>query len=387
MIPSLVVLPPLRVDKSIDPRELTLAQSLVRDLTLTLCRTRHFTVIAPFTARQLAGIPSDLHRVPIPDYQVRTDLVRGQTATARPLLSIEILTADGRSIYRNEIELFSGGLLDLHFGLCSILAEQIAGQIAQEEMLQFRRTGAASAYVHYLFAMEYEERIELRTLLRAQKALKRSIQLAPDYVPALSQLARTMTLEWLERADQDRTLLKEAKHLAERANHYDPADSGSLREIGHAALYLHDLELALASYEAAGVSAPNHADLLADQADVLTHASRSDEAEPRIARALALNPLAPDDYYWIGGAVSFFRGRYEEALTRLQAMKSPGLALRLMAACAAMIDDRLAADAYRLRALERDPTFRLEKWVSLYPQPSKTDTDHYLAALKLAGFE
>jgi tetratricopeptide (TPR) repeat protein len=254
-------------------------------------------------------------------------------------------------------------------------------------MLRFRRTGAASAYVHFLLAMEYGDRSDLAGVLRAQKALRRSVQLAPDYVPALNQLARTMTLEWLERAVPERDLLHEAMHLAERAHHYDPTDSGSLREIGHAALYLHDLDRALESYEAAEREAPNHADLLADQADVLTHASRADEAETRIARALALNPLAPDDYYWTAGAVSFFRGRYAEGLERLTAMKVPGLALRLMAACAAMNNDHRAAEQYRRRALERDPTFRIEKWTSLYPQPRKSDTDHFLRALKLAGFE
>jgi len=45
-------------------------------------------------------------------------------------------------------------------------------------------------------------------------------------------------------------------------------------------------------YEAAQDLAPNHADLLADQADVLTHLSRHDEAELKIERAFSLNPLA-----------------------------------------------------------------------------------------------
>src|SRR5690606_18655033 len=135
--------------------------------------------------------------------------------------------------------------------------------------------------------------------------------------PALSQLARTMTLEWLERGSTDFSLLYEALHLAQRAIGYEPGDGASLREIGHATLYLRDLDRALSSYQAAQELAPNHADLLADQADVLTHLSRHDAAEAMIQRAFSLNPLAPDDYYWIGGAVSFFRGDYQQALDRL----------------------------------------------------------------------
>jgi tetratricopeptide (TPR) repeat protein len=303
------------------------------------------------------------------------------------LLSLEVVrTRTGASIYRDEIELRSGLVLDLHFGLCGIVADRICGHIARQELVQFRRTGAASAYVHYLLATERNDRTDLPSLQRAQKHLLRSWQLSPDYVPALAELARTKTLEWLELGVPDRALLLEAQHLAERAQLYEPGESASLREIGHASLYLHDLEKALASYEAAEAAAPNHADLLADQADVLTHASRHDEAEARIARALALNPLAPDDYYWIGGAVSFFRGRYAEALERLSAMRVPGLAYRLMAASAAMNNDQEGAAAYRQKALERDPTFSVDKWTTLYPQPSIADTKHYAAALRLAGF-
>ena len=159
-----------------------------------------------------------------------------------------------------------------------------------------------------------------------------------------------------------------------------------MREIGHASLYLLDLDAALKHYQAARALAPNHADLLADEADGLTHLSRHEDAEGKISRALSLNPLAPDDYYWIGGAVSFFRGRYGEALARLGAMRAPGHALRLMAACAAMNGDPELATDYRRRALERDPTFAVDKWQSLYPEPDRADTDHYLHALRLAGF-
>jgi tetratricopeptide (TPR) repeat protein len=381
-----LILPPSAGEANVDPLERSVVSSLVHDISLTLCRSRRYEVVAPFTARQFAGGMASSMSI-LADYEVRMDLAPRRTPESYSLLSLEVVrTALRESIYRDEIELRSGLLLDLHFGLCGIITDRICGQIARQELVQYRRTGAASAYVHYLLATERGDRTDLGSLRRAQKHLLRSWQLSPDYVPALAELARTKTLEWLELGAPDRALLLEARHLAERAQLYEPADSASLREIGHASLYLHDLETALTSYEAAEAAAPNHADLLADQADVLTHASRHEEAEARIARALALNPLAPDDYYWIAGAVSFFRGRYSEALARLSAMRSPGLAYRLMAASAAMNDDPESAVLYRLKALERDPTFSVDKWTTLYPQPSISDTEHYANALRLAGF-
>lgn len=382
--PRILVLPPQAEHKGMEPLQLTLACSMLADITLTLCRSRRYQVIAPYTAKQLVHEACSEVEV---DYRVVSRLLESRAPGGYPRLSVD-LVATGRSgtLYYDEIQLIPGTLLELHFALSATVADRISGHVARQELFKFRRSGAASAYVHYLIAMEHSDRTDLASLLRSQKSLKRSVQLSPDYVPALSQLARTMTLEWLARGDQDRALLIEAQRLAQRAQSYDPEDSGSLREVGHAALYLHDLDTALDCYEKADRTAPNHADLLADHADALAHASRFEEAEAKIVRALELNPLAPDDYYWVGGAVSFFRGRYEEGLIRLTTMRSPGAAVRMMAACAAMSGDKAAAAAYRDLAVKRDPGFRVDNWTSLYPQRDQRDAEHYLHALRLAGF-
>ena len=385
-IPRLLILPPREQAPLVDPLDRELCRSLVADITLTLCRSRLYEIVAPFTALQLADGAAGQERVRA-DYVVDTALVPSRQPTQYPSLSIEVLaTATRRQIYRGEVELHSGALLGLHASFCRVLVDSICGQIGTEEIVRFRRTGSASAYVHYLMAMRRSDRTDLASLLRAQKSLERSLRLSPDFVPALGQLARTRTLEWLERGNTDFGLLYEALHLAQRAIGYEPGDGASLREVGHASLYLRDLGTALSSYQAAQELAPNHADLLADQADVLTHLSRHDEAEAMIQRAFSLNPLAPDDYYWIGGAVSFFRGDYQQALDRLTTMRSPGLAMRLMAASAAMLGDHDRARSYRQTALDKDPSFTVDKWTSLYPEPNAGDTARYLDALRLAGF-
>jgi tetratricopeptide (TPR) repeat protein len=385
-IPRLLIVPPRHGSPLVDVQDHRIALSLVTDVTLSLCRSRLYEVIAPYSAMKLTSGPIWEEMLPA-DYVVLTDVVLCQRELPFALMSIDVVATDtGRRIYRSEVELRSGALQCIHDSFCAVLADKICGEIGAYELQQYRRTGAASAYVHYLIAMQRRDRNDLTSLLRAQKSLERSIQLSPDFAPALAQLARTKTLEWLERGSSDRTLLHEARHLAQRAYNYEPNDSASLREIGHATLYLHDLPGAHELFEAAHEFAPNHADLLVDQADVLTHLSRHDEAEAKISRALSLNPLAPDDYYWIAGAASFFRGEYQQALTRLSAMETPGLALRLMAACAAMLNDKAAAAAYREQALARDPGFTVEKWQSLYPAPKPDDTAHYLNALLLAGF-
>lgn len=385
-IPRLLIVPPNCQSPLVDAQDHQIARSLVTDVTISLCRSRLYDVVAPYSAMRVTSGPAWVEMVPA-DYVVVTDVVLANKTLPVALLSIDVIaTGSDKRIYRSEVELHQGTLQSIHDNFCSILADKICGEIGAHELRKYRRTGAASAYVHYLLAMRRGDRNDLRSLVKAQRSLLRSVQLSPDFVPSLAQLARTKTLEWLELGSHDRALLHEAQHLARRAHSYEPYDSASLREIGHAALYLHDLEGAWEHFEAAHDLAPNHADLLVDQADALTHLSRHDEAEAKISRALSLNPLAPDDYYWIGGAVSFFRGEYKQALARLQAMQSPGLALRLMAACSAMLNDTESANLYREQALARDPSFTVDKWQSLYPAPNGDDTAHYLNALILAGF-
>jgi Flp pilus assembly protein TadD len=385
-LPRILVLPPRCLSPLVDTQDHEIAQALVTDVTLSLCRSRLYDIVAPHSAKQLASGAIWDEFVPA-DYMVVTDIVLSQQSLPVAVMTIDVFsTGTDTRIYRTEVELRAGLLQVIHARFCAVLVDKICGKIGAQELERHRRTGAASAYVHYLIGMQRQDRNDLPSLIRAQKSLTRSIQMSPDFVPALAELARTKTLEWLERGSEDRTLLREAQHLARRAHEYEPYDSASLREIGHAALYLHDLEGASLHFEAAYDLAPNHADLLVDQADALTHLSRHDEAEAKISRALSLNPLAPDDYYWIAGAVSFFRGEYKEALSRLSAMQSPGLALRLMAASAAMLNDRETATSYRDQALERDPTFTIDKWKSLYPSPNHDDTARYLNALILAGF-
>jgi tetratricopeptide (TPR) repeat protein len=385
-IPRLLILPPRCQSPLVDAQDHEIARSLVADVTISLCRSHLYEVIAPHSATRLTSGAMWEEMVPA-DYIVVTDVVLSQKDLPFALLTIDVFSSSlDKRIYRSEVELRSGTLQIIHDRFCAVLVDKICGEIGARELDRYKHTGAASAYVHYLIAMQRRDRNELPSLLRAQKSLNRSIQMAPDFVPALAQLARTKTLEWLERGSEDRSLLRDAQHLARRAHEYEPNDSASLREIGHAALYLHDLDGAWRHFERAHELAPNHADLLVDQADALTHLSRHDEAEAKISRALSLNPLAPDDYYWIAGAVSFFRGEYRQALNRLSAMQSPGLALRLMAASAAMLNDKDAAAAYRDQALERDPSFTVGKWTSLYPAPNRDDTSHYLNALILAGF-
>src|SRR6185312_1023931 len=116
--PRILVLPPDVSKSSLDPRDRDLARSLAADITLTLCKSHLYDVIAPFTAQRLAERPAG--RIPVAaDYRVQIDLIAGEGSLPTAVLTFDVAaTRSGKSIFRHELELRSSMLLDIHYGLC-----------------------------------------------------------------------------------------------------------------------------------------------------------------------------------------------------------------------------------------------------------------------------
>ena len=383
-LPKVILIPPEH-NALIAAGDMHLAQSLITDITLQLCRTRQFAMFAPHTARQLA--PADPLAAAAPyglDYLISTSLFPGLSA---PRLAFSLIATDTQQILvADEIELRQDRLLAAQETLSSILASTISDGIASAELQYYRTTGAASAYVRFLLGTSLMHSSDLSILRRSRQHLTQALRLAPDYVPALSGMARTLSLEWLLLGRTDRDLLHEAKRLADRAVQLDPLSAVGHRELGHASMYLGDLDESESHFEIALDRAPHHADIMADRADILVHGSKMKQAKQRIDQAIALNPLAPDDYRWISGSVEFFLENYAAALVQLRAIKDQSMVDRLMAAAAAMAGDLEAAAFHRDQWMARYPDFRLRDFASFMPHRSKADIDHFVSALSKAGF-
>jgi len=113
---------------------------------------------------------------------------------------------------------------------------------------------------------------------------------------------------------------------------------------------------------------------------------RTEEARAKIDAALELNPIAPDEYLWTAGGIAFFLYRYEEALSYLLKMKDTSPANKLIAASAAMLGHADVTQEFVRRHLEVYPDFRVDRWTATIPMMGKQDVDHYVGALRVAGF-
>lgn len=384
-IPRIVLLPPV-APVAVSAQTSGLAAALVEDVSLQLCRMRTFAMFAPHTARQIDGFDPVAAVAPFEvGYVAMTRLLPAADGGTRLALSV-VQTATNGIVFADQIP-FDETRLGIHFAdLAEAIADSVATAVERAEVSAYRRTGAASAYVQYLLGTRAFDNSDLRRLRRARHHFARALELEPEYVPALTGIARTLSKESLALRLTEDDLARRAMTLADRAVEIDPLDHDGWREKALASLYLKDLDASLAYLKRAEQRAPHHADIIAEKADVLIHSSRLNEGKREILRAMHLNPLAPDEYLWTLGSAEFLLGRYEPALAALRRMRRIEGAALLVAGSAAMAGDLVTAARYRRRWHRSHPGSTLGSIASFIPHANRVDIEHFLEALRRAGF-
>jgi tetratricopeptide (TPR) repeat protein len=197
-------------------------------------------------------------------------------------------------------------------------------------------------------------------------------------------LAFTYSWEWLLLDRPDKAPLQQAIEFASQAIRDDPLDPIGHREMGNAALYLDRTDEALEHLKSAVSLGPHDADVLFNYADLLMHLGHNQAAAVPMDRALELNPLAPDLYFWINGTIRYFLEDYDAAAISFNKMKQPDAASRARAAVEAMRGNRQGAKSLRDSYMARHPEFRLANF--MIPLKDPIAREHYLQGLRSAGF-
>lgn len=392
-IPRLMLLNPTYSKSLISRRQASVATSFVEDITFDLCRLRTIETIAPYSARQImADDPLERARELNVDYfvQFRISPVSFDQKAYGPDVRISLMliqTITNKLIWGEEYT-FTFGVENEHFRtLAASIAHAIIEKVGYAAINAYQSKDITSAYTYFLLGQEQMRALNLPNLRRARKLFRMATNKSPLFTPAISAISRTLTLEWVLLAQKDNELLLSAQKTAQTAVDIDPYDGNGYREIGRSSLYLSDFDKALEYGLAAEHHLPRHADVLADLADTFVHSSRLVEAQNRIELAIRLNPLPPDEYYWISGGIEFFSGNYLRALSQLEKMRNQDNAYRLMAASAAMAGNLQAAYEFRSLSLSVYPDFRLDEWLSILPQRNTEHLSVYASALRKAGFK
>lgn len=384
-MPRVTILPPFAGTGENTHR--ALAGSMLEDVTIGLCALRTFSLIAPHTAWQIQreGVPSGLLDRYSIDYVVESNLVsHGSLST----LFVKLLRARGRDIVwaeRFEFEALSAA--SQHREIARRIGSSLIDRIEQRELERYEVEQHPTAYQHYLMGRLHLASMDLPSVRRARKIFRTALNACPEFVPALSGLARTYQREWLLLARGDQEMLRQAEIYATKATSLSPDDARGYRELGVCSLFSGRFDDSIDALRQAEATSPQYADVIADFADTLVHSSEPELGLEKIEKAIKLNPLCPDYYWWTAAGANYHLERYDAALSCLSEMKDQSPAYRLAAMTWGMKGNRTRARAFMHKAKAIHPDFKTQEWLSVLPFREKWQLRHYELGLRAAGFD
>jgi tetratricopeptide (TPR) repeat protein len=357
-------------------------------VTISLCRATSIHLVAPHTARRIAAMEDDGRQKACQNWDISYVLETrfAPASGAEVLFAFLVDVREDKIIWAEHLPIDPAGLVVAYQVMVRRIAAAAVSRIEQQEFSRIGQTATPTAYQNFLIGKHHERFMELPEIRRARRAFRATLKEMPDFAPALGGLSRTEHLEWLLTARGDTELLRLSEEHAQAAIDADGYDSTGFHQLGVTRLYRGAFDESLELFEIAERNAPSHSDLFADHADTLVHASRPQEALAKIDLAFALNPLAPDYYWWTSAGANYSLQRYETAIENLSNVHDETNVLRINAACWAMLGDERKARAYMRRTMETFPDFEVDRWLALIPMRDPAQLEHYREGLRRAGF-
>ena len=383
-LPRLVLLPPAATHASKSAARFS--EALIEDVTIGLCALRTISIIAPHTAAQISlqadrAATYERHKI---SYVLETRL--REEGEGHTLFAQLIFFGADEIIWAERFPLSADGLARSRQTIACKIADAIAAGIEQNRQARGDYERDTDAYRSFLLGQGDLKNLDLRHIRRARKSFRDALQASAGFAPAMGGLARSFFLEWLVTARGDDDLLRQAAHYAQEAIRADEDLPSGYRELGVVRLYDRQFDESAAYLDRAEALSPQHANVIASHADTLVQASRPLLGLAKIEQAIELNPLPPDEYYWVAAGAAYSLDRYEEALAYIARMKDKEPVHRLSAACWAMLGDQKKARLFVRRALESNPNFDIESWIAIIPFKEEWQRKHYYEGLKKAGF-
>jgi adenylate cyclase len=279
------------------------------------------------------------------------------------------------------------------------LQDEITGQIVTSLQVELtegdqarvwrRETDNAEAYEYYLRGVERWRQLSKAENSKAQRLLKKAVELDPGFVAAWVDLARThyfaARFGWSE--SRDRSVARAAE-LAEKALTMDDSRAETYAMMTNVALLKGRHDEAIAHCQQALAHNPN-SQVIALCARNLVFVNRPQEALELINRAMRLSPYYPGWYLYVLGDAHRLMGHYDEAIAAFNGWRNrnpnstrPYIFLAYAFSMAGRDEEARAAVA---EILKRDSNYSLKRLAKslLYKDPG--ETERLLDALGKAG--
>ena len=363
-----------------------LLKFFIEDIANELGRHRSFVVLAPHSSLKIdhdSGMPLDNSVLRV-DYSISGFVKPDNGGTVLALRMVSC--PSGEIVWSGEFSVSPDALLK-SFSLLSLrVASSLCSAIERDRLEVLRKNRDNSAYLHYLDGQKWLANCDLARLRRARKSFKQSIDTDPRFAPSRARIAQTLYLEWIQLGGRDPDLLNVAREQSDIALALDPNDAIGHWMKGTVALYQRDFDECESKLADAEALCPNSADLQVQYGDALSHLGDPDAGWRKFERAIDMNPLPPDHYWWAGASIAFHQNDFQKAVDLCGKLADDEPVLSMLASSHALLGNLDTARIYGGRLKDLFPGgMALEKSAAVTPDRSEHHRKLSLEGLRLAG--
>ncbi len=387
--PSVAVLPFENLGQQSDSDYF--ADGLTRDISANLCHYHELMVIdwhSAFEYRDAHASTENFARQLGVQYLASGSIRR---ADNRIRISAQLIeAATGKMIWADNLERDYDDVFSLEDEIATRIAVNLASHIEDESIARVARkpSDSMSAFDCVLQARQYQLSYDQDEIAAARILLERAIELDPLYAAAYAHLAHTHAkeseTEWcVSRFDT----LKQAVELSRKAVSLDESDSFAHMALGWAYMNQEKFDLAEVHIDRAIDCNPNDYDAYCIKCWLLAFTGDAAEATVCGARALQLNPLAPDDCLKAITIARYTNSEYASALEMLERIEDPDdQSEALRAACLAQLGRDSEARRAAARVVEMGGKYiQHQDWLNFWTFKYSRDRDHFVDGLHKSG--
>jgi adenylate cyclase len=228
-------------------------------------------------------------------------------------------TGSGENLWSKEFEESVANV----FSLERKVAGQITGQFGSRSLASIASTEQREApapdsvaYQHYLKGISLLGTRTKDGIFQSLEQLEKSIELEPNYAPALAAAAHSYLLMNFYGYEDPQTANKKGEAYAKRALALDPHNSYALLFYAERSAYeLRDWSAADSYYQEAIANNPSSSTAFQWYGKYLEYMGRFDEAKTAFGRGLELDPLSQRSLT-AAGSLSYYQGEFDETIRR-----------------------------------------------------------------------
>jgi TolB-like protein/DNA-binding winged helix-turn-helix (wHTH) protein len=386
-----------------DPNQDYLGEGISAEITASLSKFAQLLVVADGSSSRYTSGTTDSGRIGREigaRYLVRGSVQR-DGGRLRIIAQLQE-SATGAQIWAQQYDRELAGIFTVQDDVTQNIVGTLVAHASRTELDRVMRkpAGSFAAYDYYLQGRSLLNRIYTAdrglTLARARGLFGKSLELDPNYAPALQGMAAADILIWLEPTNHPETspeynkkeILERALDRAQRAVELDRTLSEAYATLAWVLHWHYRRDESLAAFERAYELNPSLADCRYSL--ILTHRGKPDEGIAVMKRTMRLDPFhAPVCFTWLGNAY-YLAGRYDEAFQNLSTAANRMPVHRptrvWLAAAAAQSGQQEIAKTAVAAVLKQQPELTIAKWLQLLRLPRPEDADRLADGMRKAGF-